>query len=563
MLLINPASEKFGGFLSRYVPIGIPVAVGSLAGYLRMHGIKVNVLDEEVSDITQESLAVALEGLEKPYVIGISCLTAHVGRAYEHSKMIKRLYPDSIVITGGLHATALPEESLAHDSIDVVVRGEGEEALLQLYRAIREGTSWDNIGGLSYRQNGTIRHNLEAPLIPDLDELPMFPYDMFKHPRYEMGFITSSRGCPYKCTYCSQRMLTGTSYRYKSARRIVDELQILIEQYRQKQILFYDDNFSFKQKRVIEVCDQIVDRGLHKRCSFSIQTRADNIPDAIIPHMRRANFVHVGFGMETGSERLAKIIVKGETVADHIDAVKRCQKAGFETSLFMIFGLPTEITKDREETFRLVQSLNVQMSKYNNLIPYPGTPLYTDLKDSPRVKILPGWTNFNSTLSATRSIFNKTPLPYVPETMGEFELKRDIIRYNFRTYIRWKPIWAILTRQKGVGWVNLPEQWYLKPVELYHVTRVAINVASNLLIAYLPRWMTQPLMHRLSPALKERMPVPTEKEYRTVGWDKPADHLKMSVIMAQKQHNHSHHDDQEGNIPALILPDRRGNLVRS
>ena len=557
MLLINPASEKFGGFLSRYVPIGIPVAVGTLASYLRKHGIKVNILDEEVTDITPASLADALEGLEKPYVIGFSCLTAHVQRAYEMSKMVKQLYPDSIVVTGGLHATALPDESLAHETIDVVVRGEGEVALLQLYRAIREGESWDNIGNLSYRRSGMIQHNPEAPLIPDLDDLPMFPYEMFRHPRYEKGFITSSRGCPYKCTYCSQRMLTGTSYRYKSAKRIVDELQNLIEDYDQKQILFYDDNFSFKQKRVIDVCDQIIDRGLHKKCSFSIQTRADNIPDAIIPHMRKANFVHVGFGMETGSERLAKLIVKGETVADHVDAVKRCRKAGFETSLFMIFGLPTETAKEREETFRLVQGLNVQMSKYNNLIPYPGTPLYTDLKDSPRVKILPGWSNFNSTLSATRSIFDKTPLPYVPETMGEFELKRDIIRYNFRTFIRWRPILAILTRQKAVGWVNLPEGWYLKPVELYHVARVALNVTTNLLITYLPLWVTRPLMHALNPALKDRMPVLVEKEYVTSGWGSPPEHTKMSVINAMKGNNHTH--DQGAS--ALIQPARKKDTV--
>ena len=550
MLLINPACEKFGGFLSRYVPIGVPVAVGSLAGYLRKHGIHVNVLDEEVTDITPESLASALEGLERPYVIGISCLTAHVGRAYEHARTIKRLYPDAIVVTGGLHASALPEESLAHSAVDAVVKGEGEVALLEFYRAVREGKPWDEVGNLCFRKNGRIQQNPEMPLIPDLDDLPMFPYDMFTHPRYEKGFITSSRGCPYKCTYCSQRMLTGTSYRYKSSGRIVDELQILIEDYGQRQISFYDDNFSFRQRRVIEVCDQIVERGLHRKCNFSIQTRADNIPDAIIPHMRKANFVHVGFGMETGVERLAELIVKGETVAEHVDAVARCQKAGFETSLFMIFGLPTETAKDREDTFRLVQSLNVQMSKYNNLIPYPGTPLYTDLKDSPRVKALPGWTNFNSTLSATRSIFDKTPLPYVPETMGEFELKRDIIRYNFRTYLSWKPIHAILTRQRSAGWVNLPEKWYLNPTELYHAVKVGINVMTNLLIAYLPLWMTQPVMHGLNPALKERMPVVLEKEYRTVGWDRPPEHMKMSVIRAQKKRE----DDHAHQEPALIMP---------
>lgn len=553
MLLINPASEKFGGFLSRYVPIGIPVAVGSLAGYLRMHGIPVNVLDEEVTDIDEKSLAKALEGLEKPYVIGISCLTAHARRGYEHAEMIKRLYPDAVIVTGGLHASALPEESLAHEAIDAVIKGEGEVAVLEFYQAVRKGKPWDEVGNLYFRKNGHIQQNPEMPLVPDLDDLPMFPYDMFRHPRYEMGFITSSRGCPYKCTYCSQRMLTGTSYRYKSAKRIVDELEILIDHYSQKQILFYDDNFSFKPRRVIEICDRIIECGLHKKCSFSIQTRADNIPDVIIPHMRRANFVHVGFGMETGSERLAKVIVKGETVADHIDAVQRCQKAGFETSLFMIFGLPTEMAKEREETFNLVQGLNVQMSKYNNLIPYPGTPLYTDLKDSSRVKVLPGWSNFNSTLSATRSIFDTTPLPYVPETMGEFELKRDIIRYNFRTYIRWKPIVAILTRKKGVGWVDLPARWFMKPLELYHVGRVGLNVLMNLLIAYLPLWMTQPIMHLLNPALKDRMPVPIEKEYKTVGWDRPPEHMRMSVINYQKNEQAI----RPANAPVLIRPDRK------
>ena len=107
-------------------------------------------------------------------------------------------------------------------------------------------------------------------------------------------------------------------------------------------------------------------------------------------------------------------------------------------------------------------------------------------------------------------------------------------------------------RQKGAGWVALPERWYLKPLELYHVTRVAINVTTNLMIAYLPRWLTQPLMHLLNPALKERMPIPMEREYKTVGWDKPADHLKMSVIRGQKPKVHAH----EEHAPGLINPVR-------
>ncbi|HWN16429.1 MAG TPA: cobalamin-dependent protein, partial [Candidatus Dormibacteraeota bacterium] len=127
MLFINPAQEKFGGFLSRYIPVGIPVAIGCLAAYLKKHGVKVRVVDEEIVDITPSVLRELVDGLERPYMFGLSCLTAHVVRAYQLARMIKAEFPDSIVVAGGLHPTALPEEALETGDIDYVVRGEGEE----------------------------------------------------------------------------------------------------------------------------------------------------------------------------------------------------------------------------------------------------------------------------------------------------------------------------------------------------------------------------------------------------------------------------------------------------
>src|SRR5687767_15612934 len=108
MLLINPAQEKFGGFLSRYVPVGIPVAIGCVAAHLQAHGVTVRVVDEEIVDITPSVLRELCAGLEQPYVFGLSCLTAHVVRAYQLAAMIKAEFPDSIVVAGGLHPTALP-----------------------------------------------------------------------------------------------------------------------------------------------------------------------------------------------------------------------------------------------------------------------------------------------------------------------------------------------------------------------------------------------------------------------------------------------------------------------
>lgn len=537
MLLINPAQEKFGGIFSRYMPIGIPVAIGCLAAYLTKHGIACRVVDEEITEITPSVLREMVEGLEKPYMFGLSCLTAHVVRGYQLAAMIKAEFPDSVVVAGGLHPTALPDEALGTGHIDYVVRGEGEEVMLQLHNALRGAKDPAKLMGISLKRNGEIVHNPEAPLIPELDDIPMFPYELFSDPKYDMGFITSSRGCPYKCTYCSQRMLTGTTYRYKSAWRIVEELDTLINRFKQRQIVFYDDNFCFKHKRVVEICNAIIAAGLHKKCTFSVQTRADNFPPDLVPVLAEAGFTHAGFGMETGVNRLARLIGKGETVEQHSEAVALGKKYGFDISLFMIFGLPTETTEDRRASFRVVQRARVSASKYNNLIPYPGTPMYNDLKHSDRIRIEPDWSNFNSTLSVTRSIFDETPLPYVPETTSEFELKRDIVRYNIKAYLTPRAIVAILLRKKGAGWYHLPERWYLKPRELFHVAKIGVTVLVNMLIAFLPLTITEPFMNWLNPAMKQRPRVPDydSSTFQASQWDKETSKQKTVLLKAAQE----------------------------
>ncbi|MBI3548543.1 MAG: B12-binding domain-containing radical SAM protein [Elusimicrobia bacterium] len=507
MLLISPAEEKFGGVLSPYVRKGLPIAIGTLASYLIKHKIESRILDEEMVDITPEVLDRKLEGLEKPYIIGISCLTAHVVRGYALIKMIKARYPDATVILGGLHPTALPDEGLL-EGADFVVRGEGEDTLLKLHNMIRAGaTNYSNLLGITYWRDGQIAHNPDAPLMPDLDAIPPFPYHLFDEhkDRYDMGVVTSSRGCPFRCNYCSIRMMNGLTYRYKSSARLIEEITLLVDKYGAKQVLFYDDNFAFKKRRVKEFCDALIAAGLHKRCAFSIQTRADNFYPDVVPLLAEAGFRDVGFGMETGVDRLETIIAKGETVEMHRKAVELARKHGFSVSLFMIFGLPTETAADRETSFRVVQEMGTVASKYNNLIPYPGTPFFEDARKTDRIHISPRWSNFNSTLSVTRSIFDKTPLPYVPDTCSEFELKRDIVKYNLKTYFQPKALLPLLIGKKGIGWYQMPPRWYFKPVEIYKLARMAISVVLvNMVVTSLPLWLTEPFMNLLNPAMRRR-----------------------------------------------------------
>lgn len=525
MLLINPATEKFGGFLARYVPVGIPVAIGYIAAYLEKHGIKCAVIDEETTDVTAETLREALRGLERPYVIGVSCLTAHVGRGYQIARMIKELFPDSTVVFGGLHPSTLPEEALSTGYVDYVVRGEGEEVMLRLYKALRGDGDPTQIRGVSFIREGLIHNNPEAPLIPDVNDIPLFPYHLFEHAKYDRGFMTTSRGCPYRCSYCSQRLLTGMTYRYKSAEKILEELDILVNKYGQKSVVFYDDNFCLKTRRVHQLCDMIIERKLHEKVKLSVQTRADNVleygGEELVRHMSEAGFTHMGFGLETGVQRLANLIRKDETIECHLETAALCQKYGMDVSFFMIFGLPTETAADRKQSFKVVQSANLQATKYNNLIPYPGTPLFEELRNSERVVKTENWGNFNSVLAITSSIFDKTPLPYVPETCSEWELKRDITLYNLKSYVNVKSIASIFGHTKGAGFIMLPEKWYLKPREIFEMMKIAFQLTINIMIAFLPLRVTEPIMVALNPDMGKRKRVANydPSSYRQIDWN--------------------------------------------
>ena len=152
----------------------------------------------------------------------------------------------------------------------------------------------------------------------------------------------------------------------------------------------------------------------------------------------------MGFGLETGIQRIADLSRKDETVQVHLDALELCKKHGIGVSFFMIFGFPTETAADRYETFKLIRKSGAAGTKFNNMIPYPGTPIYNEVKNSGRVVITKNWGNFNSVLAMTSSIFDKTPLPYVPETCSEWELKRDIIYYNLKCNLNFKLAASIL-----------------------------------------------------------------------------------------------------------------------
>ncbi len=478
MILINPQGQKLRDFY-RYLPVSPPIGIGILAAYLLSKNKDVKILDENVISITDSLLDSFVRDISKPYIFGISCVTAAVERGYKLARIIKIRYPKSQVIIGGIHPTVLPEEALQTGLVDIVVRSEGEETLNLLYEAIKGGYDYTKIPGISFKDGNKIVHNPPARLIPDLNLLPLFPFYLFEEhqDKYNFGFTLSSRGCPYDCIFCSQRLVSGRKYRYVAPDRVIEEIDLLVNKYNQKSIIFLDDNFTTNKARLKELCDLMYKERFYKKAGFHCQARGDSVDTEIFEYLKRAGFKFIDFGMETASERLMKLINKGETVEDNIKAVRLAKKFGFRVSATFILGLPTEREEERREAYKLAKRLDLDYVRFNNATPYPGTMLYEIAREEGRLNIDEDWSNINACGSLVGGYFSKTKLAYVPKTTTEIRLRKDIFKANVFFYLKPKSLIRIL--KEGMippGWLVLPRAWYVKPKEWYYIFRLLLRL---------------------------------------------------------------------------------------
>ncbi len=479
MILINAQdrrTDKLGAF-ARYVPLSIPIGIASLAAYLIDKGHNVRIWDDAIKMLTPEDIKELLKDCEKPYIFGVSCLTASISRGFAIAKYIRRTFPDAKIIFGGIHPTVLPEATLNSGLADFVIRKEGEVPLERLYIALKRGASYEDINNLSFKKNGKIIHNSTMPG-PDMNTLPPFPYYLFeKHKdRYDFGFVIGSRGCPYNCIFCSQRSITGGGFTYRSAEKVVDDIELLVNEYNRKLITFSDDNMLTNKERIRVMCDLIQKRGLHKKVAIDCQVRGDDISEDILKRLKAANFITLNFGLETASERLMHLVNKKETVETNLRALQMAKEFGFQLSGTFILGLPSEIKEERLESYKLARKY-LDYVRFNNATPYPGTKLYEIAKEEGRLNIGKDWENLNACGTLVEGAFSKKPLPYVPLGTTEMELKLDILKYNLFFSFRWKVIKNLVNRKKGTsGWFKMKKNWFLDYREWVHLTRLSLNV---------------------------------------------------------------------------------------
>ena len=318
----------------------------------------------------------------RPDLVGVSLLTVEFGSALKCSQIVKSVSPQTPVIWGGAHPTFLPETCLQYDEVDFTAGGEGELTMGELCRALEGKGDIGSVEGLAHKVGGRIVHNRDRELMADLDQLPPPARDEVIFPerfdRLAMGSITYSRGCPYKCTFCSSRIFWQKKVRFRKPSLVVEEVKDVVNRYGVNAFTFWDDTFTINRDITIELCNALRDSG--SPITWKTATRADVLDDEILAAMREGGCVQLQLGIETGSLRMSKLIEKDVELKAAYHAVRMINRHGIAAGTFFIVGYPQETEEDMRETFAMMKSIGTTDVVLNVFDPMPGSSLWDTTK---------------------------------------------------------------------------------------------------------------------------------------------------------------------------------------
>lgn len=315
-----------------------------------------------------------------PDLIGITFTTPAIDSAFMIAQIAKELFPRVPVVMGGPHVTVYPMKVLANHNVDYVVVGEGEKPFLELVRRLSEGnTNMNNIPGLCTKNGSKLRISAPDCRITKIDELP-YPDRETIPTTLESNYpsILGTRGCPFNCSFCSSRNVWGKKVTTRSAKSMADELIFLRTTYNANDFYLYDDTFTTNSDRVEEFCDLLNDA--KKRIRWSCSTRVDCLDEELICNLKRGGCTRVDIGIESADENLLAWVNKRISLSDVDNAVKLLHKHNLPFGAFFIAGYPDESEKSLQKTYDMMRDIKAHRLFLTILTPYPGTPLFEELK---------------------------------------------------------------------------------------------------------------------------------------------------------------------------------------
>jgi len=378
-----------------------PLGLGYLASFLNKKGHEVIILDCVLRNIDVSEFGKILEK-EKPNLVGVNAMTTYYSLSKEYISEAKRR--GIITCLGGPHVSALPKQSLIETEADFVIIGEGEVSLSELAEALEKRKSFNKINGIGFKKNGKIVINPRRELIKNIDELPMPAWELMNPKDYPMAPhgafikkfpstpIITTRGCPFNCSFCASKSTWMQKLRYRSSKKVVDEIEFLHKKFGVQEFHFEDDNFTSNRKHAVEVCQEIINRNLKIVWACPNGVRIDCLDSELLALMKKSGCYLLAFGIESGNQKILDSMQKHLELFKVPKILKMVKQAGIETWGFFILGLPGETETSAIETIRFARDNLFDRAQFCIFTPLPGSTAFDKFYST---NTPPKWENFN------------------------------------------------------------------------------------------------------------------------------------------------------------------------
>ncbi|UCG78057.1 MAG: cobalamin-dependent protein [Nitrospirota bacterium] len=376
-LLINPSTSNNSYQYTKLPPLGLIY----LAACLRQSGNDVRIVDGQFSRNIMQDIKHEIQTYA-PEVVGVSVLTPYANDAAAILDTAKKMNNRITTIIGGVHATIFPDDLCSHESVDYVVRGEGEITFPELLSCIEEGKDPSTVDGIAYSRNGDTVLTKQREYIEPLDVLPMPAYDMLQVGRYESSQLSvkpiismiTSRGCPYHCIYCDANIVMGRKFRAHSPERTVDEILYLKRHFGIREIIFKDSEFTLNKNRVREICELILKKELD--ILWTCNSRVGSVDPALLRIMKKAGCRVIQYGVESGDQAILERLKKNITIDEIRSSFNDTHRASIKTVANLMVGNPGESRETVARTMDLVKEIKADYINVSYITPFPGTELY-------------------------------------------------------------------------------------------------------------------------------------------------------------------------------------------
>ncbi len=352
--------------INPFAPASTPISSGYIASFLKSRGFNARVLAlGENTYISRTNLCEIISRFN-PALVGLSAYQRTMLDVIGLARLIKSVDKNIKIAIGGPQATFMPSSAFSElPDIDYISRSSGEETLLCIARAIKNGTPFSNLFGVSCKDaSGEVFDTPGLDAEADLDLYPS-PYldDTFDYSRMSEAIMLTSRGCPHDCIYCYTPNAFKHKVSFHSIDRVIEEIK-WIRKKGVKRLWFADPNISLKPARLMEIFDRMLSEGLDMQ--MWLQTRADLVNPEVMKMMKRVGVSTIAFGLESGSERVLAKLGKHISVGRVAESIKLAQNEKIEVELFTLFGLPHETFEDAVKTLEFMKANKVKIMGNTN-----------------------------------------------------------------------------------------------------------------------------------------------------------------------------------------------------